>query len=116
MDKDRIKLILPMELYFSIVDEQHPDIVALNYGPIVLSKNLNGILTGDIHHPDLWIKKVDNKTLEFETQQGKIKGYPSLKVIFKPFYSVKECERYYIYNRSEGEWNWLGGPVNFNQI
>jgi len=115
-DKDRIKLILPMALYFSIVDEQHPDIVALNYGPIVLSKNLNGILTGDIHHPDLWIKKVDNKTLEFETQQGKIKGYPSLKVIFKPFYSVKECERYYIYNRSEGEWNWLGGPVNFNQI
>lgn len=96
---DKISLRFPFRLRFTAVDEVNTDIVALNYGPIVLCTDAMTILKGDINSPESWIHQKDGYI--FETDKGHVKGYDSLRRIFKPYYKVPAMEWYYLYNRIE---------------
>ncbi len=115
-NEDNIQLIFPMELYFSVVDEKHQNIVSLNYGPIVLTTKTSGVLQGDLDHPSLWIKKIKGEPLIFKTDLKHVLGYPNRRKIFIPFYNIDAYERYYLYNRAITEWGALGGPKNISLI
>lgn len=103
-DNDKIIVCFPMRLYFTRIDPQHPVIIALHYGPVVLVGDKDGILLGDISNPKLWIKRHDGEGLIFETTPGHLKAYRKRTIIFKPFYAVGPRERYYLYNRADAHY------------
>lgn len=96
---DSIVLNIPMHLYFTRVDKQHPLIVALHYGPVVYASLSEGILKGNTANPQLWIKPIDNTNQIFETEPGHVKGYENVRKKFVPFYKIGPRERYYLYNQ-----------------
>ncbi len=107
---DRIDLRLPMPLYFAVVDEQHQDVLALHHGPTVLARAENGVLTGDLDHPSLWIERARPDRQHFRTAPGHVLGYPERRFTFKPYAEVPAGERSYVYSRAVTEWEALGGP------
>ena len=107
---DRIDLRLPMPLYFTVADEQHQDVLALQHGPTVLARAENGVLTGDLDHPSLWIERPAPHRQHFRTAPGHALGYPERRFTFKPYAEVPAGERSYVYSTAVTEWQALGGP------
>ena len=68
------------------------------YGPVVLTADRDGVFIGDMVNPDVWILPVKDEPLTFRTVENSVKGYPGMKKTFKPFYTLEENERYFMYN------------------
>lgn len=98
-DGDTIELEFPYSLYFRPVDKYNPDIVALNYGPLVLVSTEMTVLVGDVNHPEEWIHPVPGEELTFETAPGHTGRYDFVTRKFVPYYKVGPMEWYYMYNR-----------------
>ena len=89
---DIAEIAFPLHLYFLPVDEYHPNLAALMYGPVVLVADRPGPLSGDMKDPSSWILPVSSQPLVFHTK-GQID-----KRKFRPYFNYKEGERYYMYN------------------
>jgi uncharacterized protein len=87
---DTVRIELPMRLAFVPVDAQHPQRVALTYGPVVLVADRGPALRGDLADPVTWIIPGD-ASLTFHTT-GR-----SSRATFRPFYALGEDERYWMY-------------------
>jgi uncharacterized protein len=88
---DRVALRFPMRLVFAPVDKQHPNRVALTYGPVVLVRKDNWLLVpgkGDL--PD-WIVR-DGEGLQFRMKSRRSQPGP-----FVPFYELGRNEPYHMY-------------------
>lgn len=96
---DTVRLELPYALAFKPVDEAHPDIVALTYGPLVLVSTEMTILQGDVNNPADWIFPVDGEFATFQTAPGHAGPHTFLQRIFVPYYRVGAMQWYYMYNR-----------------
>lgn len=88
---DVVELELHRELRFEAVDNYHPTLAALVYGPVVLVADKQGVLSGDMTSPATWIHPVQGAPLQFETD-----GQPQNKR-FRPYYDCKEKEPYFMY-------------------
>ena len=96
---DTVQLNFVYRLSFAQVDEQHPNVVALKYGPLVLTCDEMTVLVGDREHPEEWIKPVDGEENVFDTFPGHSGKYSFIQRRFRPFYQVGMMEWYYMYNR-----------------
>ncbi|OQP13218.1 beta-L-arabinofuranosidase domain-containing protein [Geobacillus zalihae] len=106
-DGDIVTVDFPFSLYFKPVDKKNEDIVALNYGPLVLVTDKMTQLIGDVNNPSAWIHSVKDTLLTFVTDKGHVGGYDFLTRTFTPYYKVGEMQWYYMYNRIK--------PENINQ-
>lgn len=91
--------IKTFELYFKPVDRKSPDIVALNYGPIVLATDEMVELIGDMDNPEGWIHPVGDKWMVFKTEKGHVAGYDFATRVFTPYCKINEMNWYFMYNR-----------------
>lgn len=98
-DGDVAELQLEYRLSFSQVDEQHPDVVALVYGPFVLTCDEMTVLVGDREHPEDWIHPVEGEDNVFETDEGHSGIYSFIRRRFRPFCQVGLMQWYHMYNR-----------------
>ena len=98
-DGDTVTLALTYRLRFSQVDAQHPNVVALLYGPQVLTCDEMTVLVGDREHPEDWIVPVEGETDVFETLPGHSGIYSFIRRRFRPFWQVGVMQWYYMYNR-----------------
>ncbi|NLN47359.1 MAG: hypothetical protein GX153_12470 [Clostridiaceae bacterium] len=97
-DGDIVTMELPFDLYFRPVDAEHPHLMALLCGPIVLVTDEIVRLTGDWLHPEEWIKPVEGKWMTFITDKGHVDPYQHLTRTFYPYFTVGEMEWYFMYN------------------
>lgn len=95
---DEITVELPYKLEFKPVDEYHPDLVALTWGPIVLASDEMTFLVGDQAHPEEWIKPVEGEENVFETLPGHTGVYDWICRTFRPYYTIGTMKWYYMYN------------------
>lgn len=98
-DGDIICIDFPFELYFKSVDNKNKEIMALNYGPLVLTSDEMTDFIGDPDKADEWIHRSAGDTLAFETDAGHVAGYDFLTRKFTPYYKVPAMQWYYMYNR-----------------
>ena len=98
-DGDEIRLSLPYSLRFVPVDAQHPNAVALLYGPLVLCCDEMTVLVGDQAHPETWIQPVPGEENTFRTLPGHSGAYHQICRTFRPYYTVGLMSWYYMYNR-----------------
>lgn len=98
-DGDLVELDFPFSLYFRPVDEKNPEIMALNYGPLVLAADEMTEFVGDAEHPEEWIHPAEGRPLEFLTEEGHTAGNGYLARRFVPFYKIPEMKWYYMYFR-----------------
>ena len=98
-DGDTVEIRLPYKLFFKPVDPQHPNVVALCYGPLVLCCDEMTVLVGDQTHPEEWLKPVDGEDNTFRTLPGHSGIYHHVCRTFKPYYTVPLMQWYYMYNR-----------------
>lgn len=100
-DGDEVQIQYEFVLRFQPVDTYAPQVAALVYGPIVLVCDKMTLFTGDMQHPETWIKPVqkDGYSYAFRTEPGHVKPYGHLTREFYPYYEVPEMEWYYMYNR-----------------
>ena len=96
---DTVTLQFPRALSFVPVDKEHPDIVALKYGPLVLATDEMTELVGDVKHPESWIRPVSGRPLTFQTEQGHVAAYDYLTRRFEPYDGIGAMRWYYLYNR-----------------
>ena len=89
MPGDKVTIQLPMRLTFEPVDQQHPNRVAVKYGPVVLVRNQEPILIAKGDNASSWIV-ADGKPLEFAAA-----GQPLGSLV--PFYKVGEGSPYNMY-------------------
>jgi DUF1680 family protein len=80
MKADRVVIQLPMRLAFVPIDEQHPNRVALKYGPVVLVRDQQAVLHPKGDELSKWITPTF-KALEFDAV-GQKQG------VFVPFYRL----------------------------
>ena len=92
-------LTLPYTLKFKAVDPEHPNAVALCYGPLVLCCDEMTVLVGDREHPETWFEPVEGEDNTFRTLPGHSGIYPQICRTFKPYYTVGLMKWYYMYNR-----------------
>ena len=97
-DGDEVQVDLPYALSFKAVDPQHPDLVALLWGPMVLACDEMTILVGDREHPEAWIKPVDGEENVFETLPGHSGIYDWVVRRFRPYDTIGLMQWYYMYN------------------
>lgn len=97
-DGDIVTMELPFDLYFKPVDAQHPNLMALYCGPIVLVTDEIVRFKADWEHPEKWIKPLDGEWMTFETQKGYVDPYKHLTRKFYPYFTVGEMEWYFMYN------------------
>lgn len=90
---------IELPLYFNVIDDSHPDLAALCYGPVVLTGDYSGEFTGDMNAPESWIQRVSQDSLYFISKPGTSRCYPYRSHSFKPFYMVPENEVYYLYHK-----------------
>jgi len=102
-DGDLVDVTFPFRLRFSAVDQAHPDLVALSYGPITLVSEDMTILVGDREHPEAWIKPVPGCEMTFETDRGHTGQYEFITRRFSPYYTYPEDKWYFMYNRIHPE-------------
>jgi len=88
---DIVNIELPLHLYSLPVDEGHPGLVALMYGPVVLVADNPGTLPADID-PSSLILPTSDQLLVFKTK-GQVN-----KREFRPYFTYRERERYYMYH------------------
>lgn len=86
---DRIRIRIPMRIIRKPVDIQHPRRVAVTYGPVVLVRKHESVLTPKGEDPSRWIVP-DGNPLEFRALQQ-----PS--GIFVPFYRLEQDIHYQMY-------------------
>ena len=86
---DKVTIQVPMRLTFESVDKQHPNRVAVMYGPVVLVRNQSPILISKGENVASWILE-NGKPLEF-----KAAGQPLGTLV--PFYQVGEGTPYNMY-------------------
>lgn len=98
-DGDEICLTMPYALKFEPVDAQHPNVVALRWGPMVLVSEEMTVLVGDSEHPEEWIQPVPGEENVFETLPGHTGVYDFVVRRFVPYYKVGLMQWYYMYNR-----------------
>lgn len=98
-DGDEVVLTLPYALSFKAVDAQHPNVVALLWGPMVLVSEEMTVLVGDRAHPEDWIKPVPGEANVFETLPGHTGIYDFVCRRFKPYHEIGLMKWYYMYNR-----------------
>lgn len=98
-DGDIVEVEFPFALYFKAVDQVNPDIVALNYGPLVLVADKMTQFIGDATVPSVWIHPAESKPDSFVTDTGHVAGYDFLTRNFSPYYKVGAMQWYYMYNR-----------------
>lgn len=98
-DGDTVVLELPYALSFKSVDAQHPEVVALCYGPLVLCCNEMTVLVGDRDHPEKWLLPVTGEENTFRTLPGHSGFYSHICRTFKPYYTVPLMQWYYMYNK-----------------
>ena len=98
-DGDEITLSLPYTLRFKPVDPEHPNAVALCYGPLVLCCDEMTVLVGDQAHPETWFEKVPDEDNTFRTLPGHSGIYSHICRTFRPYYTVGTMQWYYMYNR-----------------
>jgi DUF1680 family protein len=98
-DGDIVEVEFPFSLYFKAVDEKNQDIVALNYGPIVLAANEMTLFVGDVNEASSWIHPVEDQPFTFITDKGHVAGFDFLTRTLTPYYKVGEMQWYYMYNR-----------------
>lgn len=96
-DGDRICLTFTYRLVWKAVDKEHPHLMALCWGPIVLAADEMAQLQGDTAHPERWIKPCHEKDGHFETEPGHDRAFPTRTHHFRPFYSFDERSWYYMY-------------------
>ncbi len=94
---DFLEIDFPLNLYFLPVDKYHPNIVALMYGPVVLVADKGGVLKGPIDSPSDWIIRVSDEALIFRTRGQQVDKE------FRPYYSYKEGEKYFMYQEVEDQ-------------
>ena len=82
---DRVTLDLPMRLAYVPVDPQHPQRVAVVYGPVVMVRRQKGAMANSIKSMNK-----DNTTLSFQLVS-------TAKEEFVPFYSVDRDQPYEMY-------------------
>lgn len=95
---DSIRIEWPYALAFKAIDIEHPDLVALTYGPLVLVSTEMTLLEGDREHPHDWIKPVDGVFGTFTTLPGHAGPHTFLQRKFVPYYTLGEMQWYYMYN------------------
>jgi len=95
-----VEIDYPFSFWFRGIDEHDPDLVALNYGPIVLVSTEMTLLVGDREHPETWIKPVEGEEMTFITDAGHAGVHKFLRRTFKPYYTYPEKDYYFMYNRS----------------
>ena len=98
-DGDEVLLELPYALSFKPVDPQHPNVVALCWGPMVLCCDEMTVLVGDQAHPEDWLLPVPGEDNTFRTLPGHSGIYEHVCRTFKPYYTVPLMQWYYMYNR-----------------
>ena len=86
---DRVTIRLPMRPALSPIDQQHPNRVALVYGPVVLVRDERPVLVPKGNDPSAWIAAA-GQPLEF-TALGEVPG------TFLPFYRVGAGTPYNMY-------------------
>ncbi len=96
---DSVLMELPYAMRFVPVDAEHPDIVALTWGPLVLASTEMTVLVGDVQQPEAWIVPVADAVGTFETLPGHAGIYPFVQRRFVPYYTIGEMQWYYLYNR-----------------
>ena len=89
MPGDKMTIQLPMRLTFEAVDQQHPNRVAVMYGPVVLVRNQLPILIAKGGNASSWIVE-NGKPLEFNAA-----GQPLGSLV--PFYQLGEGTPYNMY-------------------
>jgi hypothetical protein len=95
---DLIEIEYPFSLRFNEVDDEHPDLVALTYGPLAMVCDEMTLLVGDRNRPETWIKPVDGKLLTFRTLPGH-SGEPSFTSrTFVPYYLYPDDKWYFMYH------------------
>jgi uncharacterized protein len=100
-DGDSVELTMPMSLTVQPINDE-PNLAAIMYGPLVLAGLVEPdvlqpgcpapVLTGDMQHPENWLKPVPGKPLTFRTT-----GQP-VDLTFVPIHQVVE-ESYGLYWR-----------------
>lgn len=100
-DGDEIQIQYEFVLRFQPVDIYAPQVAALVYGPIVLVCDKMTLFTGDMQHPETWIKQMqkDGYSYAFCTEPGHVQPFGHLTREFYPYYEVPEMEWYYMYNK-----------------
>ncbi len=98
-DGDEVTLSLPYRLRFRAVDREHPNAVALCYGPLVLCCDEMTVLVGDREHPEEWFEPVEGEENTFRTLPGHSGVYRHICRTFRPYYTVGLMQWYYVYNR-----------------
>ena len=98
-DGDEVCLTLPYALRFKAVDPQHPNVVALCWGPMVLVSDEMTVLVGDQARPEDWIRPVPGEENVFETLPGHTGIYDFVCRRFRPYWQVGLMQWYYMYNR-----------------
>jgi len=96
-DGDKVEVNFPYALRFVPVDREHPELVALCYGPEVLVSDEMTVLVGDREHPEEWIRKTEDGL--FETLPGHTGIYDFVCRTFRPYWTVGLMKWYYMYNR-----------------
>lgn len=86
---DTVTIQIPMRLTFEPVDKQHPNRVALMYGPVVLVRDQSPILVPKGSNVSAWISK-SGKPLEFNAASQPLGT-------FVPFYQMGEGTPYNMY-------------------
>ena len=86
---DRVTIQLSMGLALAPIDKQHPNRVAITYGPVVLVRDQAPILIPKSPNPSGWIVR-KGRSLEFDAG-GQSHGP------FLPFYKVGEGRPYNMY-------------------
>lgn len=94
-DGDAVDIQIPLDLYFLPVDNRHPYLAALMYGPVVLVADTRGVLRGNIEDPSSWIVPVSDEPCIFQT-----KGPVGART-FRPYFTYKKGEQYYMYHQIE---------------
>jgi uncharacterized protein len=86
---DRVTVRIPMQLRFVPVDRQHPNRVALMYGPVVLVREESPLAPPPAGDPSAWIAR-QGPELKFEAQKQKAG-------VFVPFYKIGHNASYCMY-------------------
>ena len=99
VDGDVLLISLPCRLRFTPADPEHPDLVALSYGPLALACDEMTVLVGDVDRPEDWIKPVPGEENVFETLPGHAGIYDFVTRRFRPYWQIGQMQWYYMYNR-----------------
>ena len=96
-DGDLVDVDFTWFLYFKAVDDHHPNLVALLYGPIVLVSTEMTLLVGDVEHPEDWIQAVSGEEMVFRTEPGHTGELSFIRRTFVPYFTYPENQWYFMY-------------------